>query len=696
MPLFPRPDPRLLSPLLVAGSLAAAAAVAFPAPAAAQEFDIGGDISLTLELPDGDSYISKSENDVIEFMNRANCACSDDEGSLFSVEFQLENPDASLPDEEVQIWLGVTCDSTDIDVQDQCERLDNGFTDLEELRSERDRLISVRDLVSKEGTCPEQENSRRVYAIVDEDGGGFSEGDYSQNLEIPTDTRPPPEPIIESVTGGEDSIIVDWEPPTSTDDIWYYQALCLREDGTTNPDDGFPRMEPEYITAERKCGVDDGTCVRTTSIARTAARGGVDGGVEADGGVDADAGALDPDGGTGEPDCATGVPQPLADLDPDFLCGDAARSADSMAISGLTNGVPYRVVLLAIDRARNVTALDVGSATPAPVRDFWEDYKAQGGRARGGCGVGQAGAGGGVLIGLGLALWAGAALRRRRRRRAGPNVAVLVLVVGAGLAPRLADAQPWWEGYDDPVQAEVGPAPPRWNLELKLGPYVPDIDSEFDLGDGEAGPVERMFGDGPFLLGGITLDRYLLHPFGQLGVSASLGFLTRSANAFAVNNAGMTVDQDQNGRPDRAIGNTTTLRLFPASLGVVYRFTEIDDRFRIPLVPYGRVGLSYYYWWITRPSGGTAEAPTPDCPDLEGCEGEPGRGGSLGWQATAGIAVRAERIDPGAEQSLRNELGIEHAGLIFEYTYAVVDGFGSDEKLSVGDATWFGGINFEF
>ncbi|HEU5055285.1 MAG TPA: hypothetical protein VFU21_02115, partial [Kofleriaceae bacterium] len=72
------------------------------------------------------------------------------------------------------------------------------------------------------------------------------------------------------------------------------------------------------------------------------------------------------------------------------------------------------------------------------------------------------------------------------------------------------------------------------------------------------------------------------------------------------------------------------------------------------------------------------------------------RGGSLGWQATAGIAVRAERIDPDAEQSLRNELGIEHAGLVIEATHARVDGFGSDRKLSVGDTTWFGGINFEF
>jgi hypothetical protein len=134
------------------------------------------------------------------------------------------------------------------------------------------------------------------------------------------------------------------------------------------------------------------------------------------------------------------------------------------------------------------------------------------------------------------------------------------------------------------------------------------------------------------------------------------------------------------------------------SLGVVYRFTQLDDVFRIPLVPYGRAGLSYYYWWISKPGGGLSEAPTDGCPDVESgdCEGDRARGGSLGWQATAGLAIRAERIDPGAEMALRNELGIEHAGLVFEFTYAKVDGFGADDKLAVGDATFFGGINFEF
>jgi hypothetical protein len=40
--------------------------------------------------------------------------------------------------------------------------------------------------------------------------------------------------------------------------------------------------------------------------------------------------------------------------------------------------------------------------------------------------------------------------------------------------------------------------------------------------------------------------------------------------------------------------------------------------------------------------------------------------------------------------------GIQHAGIYGELSLAKVDGFGSDKKLSVGDRTWFVGVDFEF
>jgi hypothetical protein len=70
-------------------------------------------------------------------------------------------------------------------------------------------------------------------------------------------------------------------------------------------------------------------------------------------------------------------------------------------------------------------------------------------------------------------------------------------------------------------------------------------------------------------------------------------------------------------------------------------------------------------------------------------------GASLGLTGAIGLAIRAERIDASAALSMRQS-GIQHAGIYGELSIAKVDGFGSDTKLSVGDRTWFAGVDFEF
>jgi hypothetical protein len=197
----------------------------------------------------------------------------------------------------------------------------------------------------------------------------------------------------------------------------------------------------------------------------------------------------------------------------------------------------------------------------------------------------------------------------------------------------------------------------------------------------------------------VSLDRFFMFPSGQLGVTGSLGFTKQYANAFQVDDAG-NPQVGADGKFVRSSGDRTKFRLIPTSLGVVYRFTRLDDDFGIPVVPYGKAALSYYLWWFTDPNGDISESPTAACPNAgapgAGCDGDRAQGGSLGYQGTLGIAVRAERVDPGAEVSLRTEMGIEHAGFFAEVQMAKVDGFGASDKLSVGDTTWFGGINFEF
>ncbi len=277
-----------------------------------------------------------------------------------------------------------------------------------------------------------------------------------------------------------------------------------------------------------------------------------------------------------------------------------------------------------------------------------------------------------------------------------------LLVATAGILVVLgfsatAHAQPYWDELNEDVQME-GPAA-HWNLEIKVGPYFPDVDSEV----AGAAPFEEVFGGKGKIMTILSLDRFFSFPAGQLGITGSIGYSSRSANAFEIDSMGNAVpDPNKPGEFVRSEGDKTGFTLVPTTIGIVYRFTMLDDEFRIPIVPYAKLGLSYYLWRFTAPNGDTSESPTDGCPipgrlvNGKSCEGNLARGASLGYQGTVGIAIRAERIDPKAALSLRNEMGVEHAGFFLEGQLAVVDGFGADKKLSVGDATWFAGINFEF
>jgi hypothetical protein len=145
---------------------------------------------------------------------------------------------------------------------------------------------------------------------------------------------------------------------------------------------------------------------------------------------------------------------------------------------------------------------------------------------------------------------------------------------------------------------------------------------------------------------------------------------------------------------ERSEGDTNKFRLFPASINAIYRFTYLDDEFGVPLVPYAKVGLAYDVWWIVAPSGDFASACT-DGSDTMGCTKTNAYGASMGVVGSVGLSIRAERIDESAARSMR-ESGIEHAGFYGEYSVGKVDGFGSAKKLSVGDSTWFAGVDFEF
>jgi hypothetical protein len=268
---------------------------------------------------------------------------------------------------------------------------------------------------------------------------------------------------------------------------------------------------------------------------------------------------------------------------------------------------------------------------------------------------------GGFLLGaLLIVAW------RRRRRLA---LALAGLSLFAAVPAR---AQVFLD--DEALTAEPEIPRSRWAFELKLGPYHPDVDGE----SGVASPFDDTFGSGNTLYFGVELDFFFFNTFGELGLAGAIGYTSDSAKSFKQDpETGMTL-------PERS-EDDTAFRLLPLSLSVVYRMTELADRTVIPLVPYAKLGLSYYIWQITKGNG-----------DLSSVMGDEARGGTLGWQGTVGILLRAEGLDPSSAHNLQSELGVEHAGFFFELTYADVSGLFQSNKLHVGDFTWAAGFAVEF
>jgi hypothetical protein len=214
-------------------------------------------------------------------------------------------------------------------------------------------------------------------------------------------------------------------------------------------------------------------------------------------------------------------------------------------------------------------------------------------------------------------------------------------------------------------------SPQHWAIELRVGPYSPEVDSEFS---GAAEPPHfKYFSNKHKPMFQLELDYQVLHLFGSAAVGAQVGYFKETANAFNV--AGT----------ERS-GDRTALMLIPTAVQLVYRMDEGARRLGIPLVPYVKAGLSYTFWRITDANGDTAKAD----------DGSKGRGGTLGWQAAAGLALLLDFLDPASSRALDADTGVNHTYLFGEVARFAASGLGSKKALHVGDTTWVAGLMFEF
>jgi hypothetical protein len=231
-------------------------------------------------------------------------------------------------------------------------------------------------------------------------------------------------------------------------------------------------------------------------------------------------------------------------------------------------------------------------------------------------------------------------------------------------------------------------SPQRFAIEIKFGPYLPDIDRNYE-GAG-LGPYANVFGEtddtgvatsppkkGVFSVLGFEWQFY--HLGGAFSLGTTIGLFRDKAQA-------LQAEPDEDGNVRNA-ADSATFNVVPITVLLGYRFELLADRYRVPLVPYARAGLGYGFWWATK--GGRGDISIAQ-------DGQKARGGSLGWQANLGLMLRLDFIDRASAVDLDRNTGINHTYLFGEWQFSHLDGFNSGKRLSVGDDTFMVGFAVAF
>jgi hypothetical protein len=237
--------------------------------------------------------------------------------------------------------------------------------------------------------------------------------------------------------------------------------------------------------------------------------------------------------------------------------------------------------------------------------------------------------------------------------------------------------------------AEVVSDRPFWSkrdrrrvmFELKFGPYTPAVDRAVP---GGKTPYADTFGNLPQLMTQLEVDLELFHfrHVGTLGVGFTWGYWQNSANAFNVDMSGARVQ------------DTTTFTVMPLIPQIVYRYDVLAMRTKIPIVPYAKVGLAYYLYWIRDGNGAVS-----NCKDPLAClrvDNGKGAGGIYGFTVNVGAAFLLDFVDRATARIAKHEVGLYHTYVFAEFNLAVINDFGKSDTLNLSSETFLAGIAFEF
>jgi hypothetical protein len=195
-------------------------------------------------------------------------------------------------------------------------------------------------------------------------------------------------------------------------------------------------------------------------------------------------------------------------------------------------------------------------------------------------------------------------------------------------------------------------SPINGSVELRLGSFKPDVDSEFAAG---TAPYQKVFGSKRPLKFEALASKALWRGFGTFEAGVGAGFWRASGRGVFASGGS-------------ASGDRTVFNVVPTSLALTWRFDLLQDRFNFPIVPFARASLERYNWWVTNGGGTTVKS-----------------GATNGYSFGGGLGLALDFLDPTLGRELDTESGVNHVLAVVEVKKAQVDDFGSGTSWNLSD-----------
>jgi len=248
---------------------------------------------------------------------------------------------------------------------------------------------------------------------------------------------------------------------------------------------------------------------------------------------------------------------------------------------------------------------------------------------------------------------------------------------------------------DGPARFVTEHGRPRLGVNLKFGPYAPNIDSDPAANHQYSaffGPTNRLVSSGNKLRIDGQLDIYFLRQVGLLGVSGGFGYWQANAPTKKC----LIDNQPQEDCGDlshpfpgevitKGVGSTQ-FTIFPMNLSLVYKFDFFNEHYKVPLVPFVYAGLDVYFWTI-QGSGRTAVRR-----DLN----TKGSGATYGYHVNPGLAIGLDWIDPSSARRAFETVGMDGVYLTFEWIFNRINYKFKKPSWDLSDSNFQLGLSVNF